>query len=76
MATIIALDDVLDAVELIKRILERKGHTVIPFTDEEDAIGYVESHHVDLVILDIKLKKMNGVEVLEEMKKENQHLKS
>lgn len=76
MATIIALDDVLDAVELIKRILERKGHTVIPFTDEEDAIGYVESHHVDLVILDIKLKKMNGVEVLEEIKKENQHLKS
>lgn len=75
MATIIALDDVLDAVELIKRILERKGHTVIPFTDEEDAIGYVESHHVDLVILDIKLKKMNGVEVLEEMKKRKPTLK-
>jgi DNA-binding NtrC family response regulator len=76
MATILALDDVLDAVELIKRILERKGHTVVPFTDEEDAIGYVESHHVDLVILDIKLKKMNGVEVLEELKKRFPDLKA
>ena len=75
MAKILALDDVLDAVELIKRILERKGHTVIPFTEEEDAIKYVESHHVDLAILDIKLKKMNGVEVLEEMKKKNPALK-
>ena len=69
MAKIIALDDVLDAVQLIKRILERKGHTVIPFTEEEDAIGYVESNAVDLAILDIKLKKMSGVEVLEELKK-------
>ena len=75
MATILALDDVLDAVGLIKRILERKGHTVIPFTDEEDAIEYVGSHHVDLAILDIKLKKLNGVEVLEEMKKKNPTLK-
>ncbi len=69
MANILALDDVLDAANLVKRILERKGHKVIPFTEEEDAISYVESNEVDLAILDIKLKKMSGVEVLEEMKK-------
>jgi len=69
MAIILALDDVSDAGQLIKRILERKGHTVIPFTEEEDAIGYVSSNKVDLAILDIKLKKMSGVEVLEELKK-------
>ena len=69
MAKIMALDDVLDAVNLIKRILERKGHQVIPFTEEEEAINYVESNEVDLVILDIKLKKLSGVQVLEELKK-------
>ena len=69
MATILALDDILDAANLVKRILERKGHRVIPFTEEEDAIAFVESNEVDLAILDIKLKKMSGVEVLEEMKK-------
>ena len=75
MANILALDDVLDAANLVKRILERKGHRVIPFTEEEDAISFVESNEVDLAILDIKLKKMSGVEVLEEMKKRLTSLK-
>jgi DNA-binding NtrC family response regulator len=69
MAKIIALDDVLDAGNLIKRILERKGHAVSVFTEEEDALAHVRSHPVDLAILDIKLKKMSGVEVLDEIKK-------
>jgi len=69
MAKILALDDVLDAGILIKRILERKGHEVHVFTEEEEALAHVRSHAVDLAILDIKLKKMSGVEVLEEIKK-------
>ena len=69
MARIMALDDVLDAVVLIKRILEKKGHEVITFTEEEAALHYVRTYEVDLAILDIKLRKMSGVEVLEELKK-------
>ena len=69
MAKILALDDVLDAVNLIKRILQRKGHEVITFTEEEEALNYARSNEVDLAILDIKLKKISGVEVLEELKK-------
>ncbi|WP_022669314.1 response regulator [Desulfospira joergensenii] len=75
MANILVLDDVLDAGNLIKRILERKGHKVIPFTEEEDAISHVENSGADLAILDIKLKKMSGVEVLEEMKKRSPELR-
>ena len=63
------LDDVLDAVMLIKRILQKKGHEIFTFTEEEDALDYARSNKVDLAILDIKLKKMSGVEVLEELKK-------
>ena len=69
MATILVLDDVLDAVILIKRILSRKGHEVITFTEEEEAIAYAAAHSVDLAILDIKLKRLSGVEVLEMLKK-------
>ena len=69
MSKILALDDVLDAGKLIKRILERKGHEVFVFTEEEKALQYARTQPVDLAILDIKLKKMSGVEVLEEMKK-------
>jgi DNA-binding NtrC family response regulator len=75
MGKILALDDVLDAANLIKRILERKGHRVFPFTEEEEAIQFVEKNEVDLAILDIKLKKMSGVEVLEELKKRSPLIK-
>jgi DNA-binding NtrC family response regulator len=73
MAHIIALDDVQDAVVLIKRILERKGHTVNTFTEEEDALDFLQNNEVDLAILDIKLKKMDGVQVLEEVRKISPH---
>ncbi len=71
MAEILVLDDVQDAGILIKRILERKGHKVTPFTEEEEAIAHVAKGGTDLAVLDIKLKKMNGVDVLEEMKKKD-----
>jgi DNA-binding NtrC family response regulator len=69
MANIVVLDDVADAVELIRTILGRKGHAVTGFTEEEDAIAYVRANPVDLCILDIKLKKMSGIEVLDLLKK-------
>ncbi len=69
MANILVLDDVIDAGVLIKRILERKGHNVTAFTEEEAALAHARSHSVDLAILDIKLRRMTGVEVLEELKK-------
>lgn len=69
MATILVLDDVLDAVTLLQRILGKRGHEVIGFTEEEEAIGHVRENKVDVAILDIKLKKISGVEVLAELKK-------
>jgi DNA-binding NtrC family response regulator len=69
VAKIIVLDDVLDAANLIQRILEQTGHTVYPFTDEEEALSFAANNTVDLAILDINLKKMNGVEVLSELKR-------
>jgi DNA-binding NtrC family response regulator len=64
MAEILALDDVLDATVLIGKILTKKGHSVHSFTEEDEAIAYARTHKIDLAILDIKLKKMSGVEVL------------
>ena len=69
MAKVLVLDDVFDAVTLMKRILEMAGHEVAGFTEEEDALNFVKNNQVDLAILDIKLKKMTGVEVLAEIKK-------
>jgi|UniRef100_A0A7C5ALA1 two-component system response regulator RegA len=69
MADILVLDDVLDAAVMIKRILERQGHRVAVFTEEEPALAHVRLHPVEVAILDIRLKKVSGVEVLKEMKR-------
>lgn len=69
MAKILVLDDEMDAVVLIRRVLRKKGHEVFGFTDEEDALAFARSQSVDLAILDIKLKKMSGIAVLEELRK-------
>lgn len=69
MAVILVLDDVLDAAVMVGRILKRKNHQVEVFTDEAEALAFAAGHRVDLAIIDIRLKKMLGTEVLEELKK-------
>ena len=64
MAEILVLDDVEDATVLIGKILRKKAHNVHVFTEEDEAIHFAAEHNIDLAILDIKLKKMSGVEVL------------
>jgi DNA-binding response OmpR family regulator len=76
MAKILVLDDIPAAVLLLQEVLRPKGHEVIGFTDEEQAIAYTRSNPLDLLILDIKLKKMSGIEVLEEIRKINASVKA
>ncbi len=69
MTRILLLDDVADAVKLGQRVLQKEGREVVGFTEEADALAYARSNKVDLAILDIKLKKMSGIQVLDALKK-------
>jgi two-component system response regulator FixJ len=46
------------------RLLASDGFTVRPFNKGADFIAYVASHQVPLVVLDIWMKEMTGLEVL------------
>lgn len=45
-------------------LLASDGFNVCPFNNGEDFIAYVASHDVPVVVLDIWMKGMNGLEVL------------
>ena len=75
MARILVLDDERDACQMIERVL-RPEHEVISFTDEEDAMKHCQRHAVDLAILDIRLKKMSGVDVLARLRESRPDLKA
>lgn len=69
MASILVLDDVLDSGVMIERILARKGHAVHVFTDEDEALRFAGENPPDLAIIDRKLRKMEGVDVLAELRR-------
>ena len=68
MASILVLDDVEDASVLLGKMLRRRGHSVHASTDEDEALEHARGRAVDLAILDINLKRMSGLEVLERLK--------
>jgi len=75
MARIMVLDDEKDACELMERVLSQL-HEVTCFTEEDEAIAYVTQNPVDLAILDIKLRKMSGVDVLDILRKTRPELRA
>ncbi|MGD9817372.1 MAG: response regulator [Desulfomonilaceae bacterium] len=76
MAHVLVLDDEPDACNLVKRIAEGMKHKAVAFEDENEAITYCGSNEVDLAILDLKLRKMTGLDVLEKLKEFNPRIKA
>ena len=48
------------------------GYETIEAADGEEALEQFSNHQVDLVLLDIQMPKLNGLEVLSEIRKSSQ----
>lgn len=58
MATILVVDDETPIRQLVGRILERKGHTVIQCGDATSALAITDS--IDVLLVDFVLPDVNG----------------
>jgi DNA-binding response OmpR family regulator len=74
MAKILVVEDEPHLQELYKLELEDCGHKVSTCGDGETAIRLARDQVFDLVILDIKIPKREGTEVLHEVKKRNRDI--
>lgn len=54
--------------ELEKALFERSGYTVIGAEDAETGIAIAEDEKPDLIVLDLQLPRINGLEALENLK--------
>ena len=63
------VDDEPDLLELVRDTLEMAGYTVITASDGEEGLKSITEDSPDLVILDIKMPKIDGMEVLERVRK-------
>jgi len=65
---ILVVEDEKSIAKLIKFNLEKDGFETIITRSGEDAIEILERHEIDLILLDIMLPGMNGLEVCKEIK--------
>jgi DNA-binding response OmpR family regulator len=72
---ILAVDDEPDITRLCSLALEYYGFKVDTFIDSEEALSNFKPDYYDLVILDIKMPKMDGFELYEELKKKDNDVK-
>lgn len=73
MARKIALvDDDRNILTSVSMALEAEGFNVITYTDGEAALAGLSSSPVDLAVLDIKMPRMDGMELLQRLRKSTQ----
>lgn len=70
--TVLVVDDIPTNILLLKVILEQEKFNVISAQSGRDALKLVASENVDLVLLDVMMPEMNGIEVAEKIKQSEQ----
>ena len=65
---ILVIEDYKETAELIKTIFEMKGHVVSLAYDGTSGLQMAAGDKPDLIILDVMLPGMNGIEVCKQLK--------
>src|ERR1041384_4207015 len=72
---ILIVDDEPDLTNLSILVLEHYGYKVDAFNDPKEALSKYKPGSYDLIILDIKMPKMDGFELYQEIKNKDNNAK-
>lgn len=70
MASILIIDDDTPVRELVRRALERAGHSVIEAADGAEGMRLYRDSPVDLVITDLYMPRQDGIETIQQLRHE------
>lgn len=69
MKNVVIIDDQKEIIDLLERFFKRfVSLRVTTFSDPERGLSYLKANEVDLVVSDITMPKLNGVELLRKIK--------
>jgi two-component system response regulator MtrA len=68
----VVADDEDDILNLVTTIIERSGHEVVPVRDGAAALAAIHERRPDLVVLDIAMPQVDGLEVLRRLRSDGQ----
>jgi len=68
MPRILVVDDEPATVDLLREFLAGKGYEVLTASEGEEALRKVKEERPHLILLDVRLPKMSGLEVLKRVR--------
>ena len=74
--TIALVDDDRNILTSVSMTLEAEGFTVRTYTDGAEALHGLTAQPVDLAILDIKMPRMDGMELLDRLREATRRCRS
>jgi DNA-binding response OmpR family regulator len=74
MFHILVADDDKNTRKYLRAVLESEGYTVSDASNGEEAVGIMDREHVDLVVLDVMMPKMDGYTFTRELRETNNNL--
>ena len=69
MSKVLVVDDTVSEMELISEYLRDSGYTVIGTTDAKEALGKIRQHQPHVVVTDLVMPGMSGLELCRSIKK-------
>ena len=74
MFRILVVEDDKNTRMLLKAVLEAENYSVFTAENGEDALAVMDANHVDLVVLDVMMPKMDGYEFTRTLRQSNNNL--
>lgn len=74
MFQILVVDDDKNTRLLLKAVLQAENYTVFTAENGEDALNVMDKEHIDLVVLDIMMPKMDGYEFTKTLRESDNNL--
>ena len=71
---VLIVDDDLSSLRSVERILKHKGFWVFSSTDGEAAIEVMDEAGVDVMLVDLVMPNMGGIDVLKTVKAQNHYV--
>ncbi len=75
MPKLLIVDDETDVREFAKRFFSKRGIEVFTASSGRETLDTIEKQKPDLVLLDIRMEEMSGMEVLKKLRAQNNPVK-
>ncbi|MCG8527328.1 MAG: response regulator [Opitutales bacterium] len=73
---VLTVDDASTMRKMISLTLKAAGYEVLEANDGPEALDMISKMDIDMMILDVNMPKMNGIEVVKRVRRNDRHIKT